>query len=112
MQLQPLGRILGEVIDGGEILRQNLEHPFRMPLVHDSSGIKVSYQKLQGAWESVKASYPIEPDDWYDEQIESVLSIFAWASERGEAVVTALGMKSDSESANLGFLPATVRQAI
>jgi hypothetical protein len=90
VEIQPLGQVLGEAIDGGEQLHAELRHPLRPPRFHTSAATRVCHQNLQKAWAIATASEPIEKDDWYAEQISHVLSIFAWADEHGEGIITAL----------------------
>ncbi|MCE9561626.1 MAG: hypothetical protein K8U57_06185 [Planctomycetes bacterium] len=90
VETQPLGQLLGQAIDGGEILNSSLRHQLRDPCFHDPQTVRSLYTTLSEAWQQVTASQPVPPDDWYRIEIEKVLRLFAHAAGCGECVVSAL----------------------
>jgi hypothetical protein len=90
VQVQPLGRLLGQAVDGGAVLNNTLRHQLRDPCYHDPDAVRSQYVELSNEWQRTTSAHPVEPDDWYRIEIEKVLRVFAHAAERGECVVSAL----------------------
>src|SRR6266498_1177996 len=90
VQVQPLGHLLGQAIDGGAILNGALQHQLRAPCCQDPQTVCQLNAELTEAWQQASAVEPVPPDDWYRIEIEKVLRVFAHAADRGECVVSAL----------------------
>ena len=105
VQVHPLGQVLGEVIDGGQMLHPDVRHPLRSPAVHSAGSVPALHQKLRSAYDAASAEEEGPKDDWYEPQIRQVLGILAWAGERGEAVVMRLGWPYNEALEAQGALP-------
>jgi hypothetical protein len=94
VSVQPLGTVLGQAIDGGDLLNDVLEHPFRSPVFHSRQDVVLLEQKLTVAWREALAGAVTNEltssDDWYRIEIEKVLRLYKHAVERDECVVSAL----------------------
>jgi len=90
VQVQPLGQLLGQAIDGGEIIHSSLQHKLRDPFYHDPDAVRSLNTQLSSEWLQVTSTQPSAPDDWYRIEIEKVLLLFGHAAERGECVVSCL----------------------
>lgn len=107
VEIQPLGQLLGQAIDGGEFLHQSLWHPLRPPKIHDVKSIVTLFPALNEAWEAALLQEPLSEDDWYRGEISKVVGIFKWAHERKECVVSILPKPHDEERARRVILPKT-----
>src|SRR5438034_879702 len=72
VEVQPLGHLLGEIIDGGSTLHDSLWHPLRVPIFHDPAQTKELSAKLDGEWNHVTRLQEIAKDDWYRLESEKV----------------------------------------
>ena len=90
VQVQPLGQLLGQAIDGGAMLSGTLRHKLRDPCYHEPEAVRLLSAELAEAWEQAIASHPVGSDDWYRMEIEKVLRLYAHATEHGECVVSVL----------------------
>lgn len=90
VQVQPLGQLLGEAIDGGQILHENLNHPLRPPKIHDVDSVAALYPELIAARDAAYGLEPLPEDDWSRVEIEKVVDIFKWAYLHQECVVSIL----------------------
>ncbi len=103
---QPFRRLLGEAIDGGQILSPLLWHPFRVPLFHDSR--KTRELSLVLTREYIHLTHihpPLPEDDWYKVEVEKVLEVLGHAADRGECFVSMLESPSDGKRASRVVLP-------
>jgi hypothetical protein len=105
VQVQPLGHLLGQAINGGELLNVELWHPFKPPTYHNSQAVAVLYKQLREAWESVIQQQPVPEDDWYGVQIRQIIDLFSWASPHNEAIVSFLEPPEDETRAKRVLLP-------
>jgi hypothetical protein len=105
VRVQPLGELLGEAIDGGESLRGDLWHRFRIPMVHPASQSRELYEKLRVEWERV-ISLKVGPEElgYLGNEIPLVLSVFAHASAHQQAVVSVLDPPQDKNSPEIVLL--------
>ena len=76
VQAQPLGRLLGEAIDGGVVLSDALWHLLRPPAYHPPDRVASLLTSLSEAWAQAAAEHPVPADDWYRVEIEKVLDVF------------------------------------
>lgn len=90
IQVHPLAELLYEALDGGETFALDLPHPFRSSRVHSVESVKALYLKLKEEWEKLHVEQPVDEEDWYAQQIEEVIGLFAWACSRDELVVSSL----------------------
>ena len=90
VQVQTLGKLLGQAIDGGAVLNSELRHQFRVPCYQEPQTVCQLNAQLAEAWQQAISVEPVPPDDWYRVEIEKVLRVFAHAADRGECVVSAL----------------------
>lgn len=63
VKVQPLGKLLGEAIDGGEILHSSLWHPFRAPKIHNRASVAELLPKLEAAWKTASANIDNPEED-------------------------------------------------
>ena len=96
---EPLRQLLGQAIDGGEPLREDLWHPFRSPLVQTLETVKTRWSQLSEAWSTVLRRIEVAEDDWYKIEITKVLDIFEHASRNTECIVSALEPPADFDRA-------------
>lgn len=106
VQLQPLGRLLTEAVDGGEILHTELWHPFRPPKFHRPARVGAIVNQLNAAWASAKVQIPDEHDGgWLVMEVNRALRFYQHAATAGECVVTALESPGDPERAQRVRIP-------
>jgi hypothetical protein len=108
VQEEPLGKLLGQAIDGGEPLRDDLWHPFRSPLVQTLETVKTCWLQLSEAWSTVLRRKEVAEDDWYKIEITKVLEIFQHASRSTECIVSALAPPADFDRAKRVRIPFSV----
>jgi hypothetical protein len=97
VEVQPLGKLLGQAIDGGLPVNSELWHPLRPPVFHGADAVEALQAQLADAWQHVLASLPLPEDEWYRVEIEKVLRLFQHAAARHEAVVSVLERPGDAE---------------
>jgi hypothetical protein len=105
VQVQPLGQLLGQAIDGGTALSTELWHPLRDPCYHEPEAVQSLLAQLDAVWQQVTTSTPMQEDDWYRIEIEKVLRLFRHAAQRGECVVSVLAPPADWERAHRVRIP-------
>ena len=99
IKAQPLGRLLGEAIDGGEVLRKDLRHPFRPPMFQSPRLVRQLQSELRSAWDRVKAErVPPELLGFLGDEIPGVVEIFEHAGARSRGILTVLDPSDDPES--------------
>lgn len=98
VQLQPLGNLLGEIIDGGERLRDDFWHPLRVPAAHSPAAVQKLYSMLVEAWASIPGK---DASDWYVIEISKVIGLLEHANSLQLCVVIVLQPPLDSERAKL-----------
>jgi hypothetical protein len=89
---QPLGKLVGEAIDGGEPLREDLWHPLRAPVMQNAEMVKNRWYRISEAWSAVVVKKEVVADDWYRIEISKLLEIFAHASRNSECIVSMLAL--------------------
>ena len=99
VEVQPLGKLLGKAIDGGELLDPNLWHSFRPPVFHTAKAVQELYLDLKKVWEQIQREFPVSDEDWYGKQIKEVIDLFNWAQERKEAIISIISLPFDVERA-------------
>jgi hypothetical protein len=103
---QPLGKLLGEAIDGGHRLDPRLWHPLRSPVVQDAKTVASLNEQLQSEWDRVvRDKRAVVNEGWYVSEIRRVLAIFEHASKRGECIVSMLDRPADIGAARRVRLP-------
>jgi hypothetical protein len=90
VQVQPLGQLLGQAIDGGSVINSTLKHQLRDPCYQDPEAVKTLLPQLTKAWEQALSIGPVPDGDWYRIEIEKVLRVFTHAADHGECVVSVL----------------------
>ncbi len=106
VEIQPLGKLLGQAIDGGEPISKNLWHPLRSPVFHGPEMARTLYQGIDDAFRDARGPQADESDwDWYRDEINKVLRIFRHASDRGECVVSVVEPPADAERADRVRIP-------
>lgn len=93
---QPLGGLLGRALDGGEVIRPELWHPLRPPLVHGPAAVCEMAERVGAA----AAGLALADDDWLAAEIGRLLRVFRHAAGAGECVVSALDPPADAARAN------------
>jgi hypothetical protein len=102
----PLNRVLHEAIDGGQLIRDDLWHPWRLPLFHDRTAVRQLHRELIDALDRAvreKGTPPV--DDWYAVEIRKAVEIFSHAATSGEAIVRFLEPPQDEERARKVSIP-------
>src|SRR5947209_2681316 len=69
VQVQPLGELLGQAMDGGTVINSALRHPLRDPCYHEPLVVNSLYAKLSEAWQRATAMESVADDDWYRVEI-------------------------------------------
>ena len=106
VSVQPLGQLLGEALDGGERLRDDLWHPLRFPIIHQSAAVRQLQPKLADAWEQIVREKGMpEPGDWYWNEIAKVLDLFNHAKAHEMCVLRFLQPPFDQERAKRVIIP-------
>lgn len=94
-EVQPLGKMLGQAIDGGVAVSPGLWHPLRPPVYRNAEMVRALHRQLADEWQRVLADQPVPEDDWYRIEIERALRLFQHASDRSESVVSVLKRPAD-----------------
>jgi hypothetical protein len=93
---QPLGRLLWKALDGGELIRPELWHPLRPPLVHSPAVVCGLAEQVAAA----VASGAVAGDEWLALEVGRLLRLFQHAAGAGECVVSALDHPADVDRAS------------
>ena len=102
----PLNHILREAIDGGQLLRADLWHPQRAPVFHTAEIVRRLHRELVDALNrAIEENGPPPGDDWYGQQINDVIELFAHAADRGEATVSFMEPPQDEERGRRVLIP-------
>jgi hypothetical protein len=107
VEVQPLGKLLGQAVDGGLTVSSELWHPLRPPVYHNADAAKALYAQLAEEWQRVVAERAVPEDDWFRIEIEKVLRLFRHASDRSESIVSVLERPADQERAHRVQIPFT-----
>src|SRR5207237_170687 len=101
------GGRLGQAIDDGEPLRDDLWHPLRPPVIVSPSAVTARLEGLESALRAAltEAGMTEESDDWSVQEIGEVMAVYREAARRGEAVVSALTPPIDAERAARVLMP-------
>ncbi|WDI44593.1 hypothetical protein [Bremerella sp. P1] len=103
IEVQPLGRVLGEIVDGGELLHEDLWHPLRPPMIHWSDDVLRLRDELAAAWKSYGGNQP--DDDWLTIEVRRLRRGMSHAVDQEACLVTALDMPGDTERARRVRMP-------
>lgn len=98
VQEQPLGRLLGEAIDGGEVLHHRLWHPLRVPVFHRPAKVHQLAEQITAAWVPI-AEIAKEDDGWLSAETTRLLRLYCHAAEARESVVSVIQAPADAERA-------------
>ena len=102
--------LLRQAIDGGQSLRADLWHPFRVPVWHPSKSAAEIEPKLLKVWnDHVEKSGPLDPSDWYGIEIAKVLKVFGYAAASHSGVVSFLEQPADDARARRVSIPVVDR---
>jgi hypothetical protein len=105
VKAQPLGQLLNEAVDGGELLHGEFWHPLRPPMFQRRIKVRSLAEQIETAWESVKADMPTDDGGWLVAEISRLLRLYRHAATAGECVVTALDLPGDQERARRVRIP-------
>jgi hypothetical protein len=105
VKVQPLGQLLNEAVDGGELLHGELWHPLRPPMFHRPIKVRSLAEQIEAAWESVKADMPQDDGGWLVAEISRLMRLYRHAATAGECVVTTLDLPGDEERARRVRIP-------
>jgi hypothetical protein len=97
VQVQPLGRLLREALDGGEKLADGLWHPLRFPTVHPPAEVVRLLAAIREADRAATAGHSTKEGGWFGIEIDRLCALFSHAADHGEAVVSVLGLPADAE---------------
>jgi hypothetical protein len=92
VEAQPLGGLLARALDGGEVIRPELWHPLRPPLVHGPAAVR----ELAAQVSAAVAGLALADDDWLAAEVGRMLRVFQHAAGTGECVVSALDPPADA----------------
>ena len=110
VNLQPLGKLLGQAIDEGQLLREDLWHPFRAPIVKTENDVKSLWADLNEAWSIVLSESTLPEDDWDRIEITKLLAMYDHASQNSECIVSMLEPPHDSKRAQKVLIPLTLKR--
>jgi len=105
VSVQPLGRLLAEAVDGGELLHAELWHPLRPPMFHRPPRVRALADEIRAAWEVSRAELPKDDGDWLAAEVGRMLGVYRHAAAVGECIVTALDHPSDEARARRVRIP-------
>ena len=105
VKVQPLGQLLNEAVDGGELLHQGFWHPLRPPMFHRPIQVRSLAEQVEAAWERVKADMPQDDGGWLLAEIGRLLRLYRHAAVAGESLVTVLDLPGDEARAQLVRIP-------
>jgi hypothetical protein len=108
VKVQPLGELLGQALDGGEIVSASLHHPLRSPTFHTPGAAEALQRKLAQAWTASYESVTSPEMEWFRIEIEKVLGVFDAAVSHGHGVISVLEPPMDEERASLVHIPFVV----
>ena len=105
-----LRKMLRQAIDGGEILRGDMSHPFRPPLWHPSTSTPEIESKLRRIWiEQQELAGSVDPSDWYVIEITKVVKVFEHAVASHYGVVSFVELVAADEHARRASIPVVDR---
>ncbi|MCA9238083.1 MAG: hypothetical protein KDA44_21565 [Planctomycetales bacterium] len=104
IQVQPLGKILNSVVDGGDCLNKDFWHPLRPPMVHLPTAVAQLTGSLKTAWSDV-SDYSANQDEWLTSEMNRLLAVMEHAVNTGACIVTALDLPGDHDRAKLVRIP-------
>ena len=107
---QALGKLLGQAIDEGQLLRKDLWHPFRLPVFKTENEVKSLWADLNEAWTIVSSESTVPEDDWYRIEITKLLAIYDHARQNSECIVSMLEPPADSKRARRVQIPLTLKR--
>jgi hypothetical protein len=105
VKIQPLGQLLNEAVDGGELLHGELWHPLRPPMFHRPLKVLSLAHQVEAAWEGVQAEMPQDDGGWLVAEVNRLLRLYRHAAAAGEGVVTALDLPGDERRARRVRIP-------
>ena len=105
VKVEPLGKLLNEAVDGGELLHGELWHPLRAPMFHWPIKVRSLAEQIEASWESVKSEMPQDDGGWLVAEISRLLRLYRHAATASECVVTALDLPGDQERARRVRIP-------
>lgn len=105
VKVQPLGQLLNEAVDGGELLHGELWHPLRPPMFHRPTKVRSLAEQVQAAWKDVEQEMPPDEREWLLAEIGRLLRLYSHAATADECVVTALDRPGDEERARKVRIP-------
>jgi hypothetical protein len=109
VKLQPLGKLLGQALDDGQLLREDLWHPLRPPVVKTENEVNSLWADLNEAWSIVSNDPAIPEDDWYRIEITKLLAVYDHARQNSECIVSILEPPQDSKRARKVKIPLVTR---
>jgi hypothetical protein len=96
VEAQPLGGLLARALDGGEVIRPELWHPLRPPLVHGPAAVRELAEQVGAA----VARESLPEDDWLAAEAGRLLQVLRHAAAAGECVVSVLDPPADAARAD------------
>lgn len=105
VQVQPLGQILQDAVDGGELLHSEFWHPLRPPMFHRPPKVRSLAEQVGAEWEAAKPDLPRDDGGWLAAEVSRMLRLYEHAAAAAECVVTALDLPGDEERASRVRIP-------
>lgn len=105
VQVQPLQQLLAEAVDGGEVLHNDLWHPFRPPMFHRPNQVRSLADQIAKCWDEIKSAVAQDDGGWLTAEVTRLLRLYGHAAERGESVVTSIERPADEQRARRVVIP-------
>jgi hypothetical protein len=108
VQVQPLGQILGEALDGGQPLCDGLWHPLRSPTYHTRSEVHRILRLLKDALALPISGEGAKKPEVFSHDVKGIVAVFEYALVHGEAVISVLEPPEDKERASRVRIPFAI----
>ena|SRR5690348_2147499 len=108
IDVQPLGQLLNEALDGGEVLSPHLWHPLRKPTFHSPERASHLFKQLRKVWNEAVQRNALGQAAMFRQEIERLLEIFREADRLGQGVASVLEPPMDNERAGKVRIPFAV----
>jgi hypothetical protein len=105
VKVQPLGQLLHEALDGGELLHSRFWHPLRPPMLQHPAAVQTLTNRITDAWEEAQQGDLPGDREWLAFEIGRLLRLFRHAAGAGECVVSALERSGHPDRADRMQIP-------
>ena len=105
VEARPLGNLLQEAVDGGEVLHSSLWHPLRVPMFHRPLRVAALIDELEIAWEVAIIEELLEDDSFWKFEIGNLCRVYRHAAQEQACIVSAVEFPGDEERRKRVRLP-------